>query len=435
MASFADMEGVSENGAEWALPHGEPDGPEITVPYIGVTRTFLNPRKDLLATSTNAGIETIQHHVPRDMRGAYKLPSFPGELGEREGPAGFAMCTGETMGGTRNNPGDPRPCRSKAINRTGRCSRHGGMLHPLDRLRIDWEKAPREIRFKYGKLPVEYLDDEELSRGQIRKANGTFTDNKSVSIEIHDAMVRRLFERADTKLRENLLAAVDTMAEIATSTSVEPADRIRAATWIYERLRGKVPTEVKITQDKPFEVVLGAVLEGGSRAASRARRGIDDPEVPELESAIDAELVDLEDDGSYEVETIGYVDDPELRAEQVADAEQFVQEHVDPGTGPNVGSTGVPEDPALRDQMRLEQLKKDEEARAAIKAARAKRFAARAKGLDHVESYPYTIEEVADSPEDGPNATIIYWTEPKIPKMPASEEAKETRRRNRERWQ
>lgn len=427
MTSLGDLEPAEAQYL--GKPIAAPTGPKITVPYLGEVGTFLDPRLDLLDIRSRK-IGTLQHHVPINMRGPYKLTHFPGEHGEREGAAGYALCIRAIdPNDKRNNPsGEERLCRTKAYNRSGLCTRHGGGLHPLDRVRIDWSDPtiPREVKWKFGKLPVEDLDDEELSRGQIRRADGTWTNNPSVSIEVHDEMVRKLFARADTKLRENLLTAVDTMADIASSTAVEPADRIRAATWIYERLRGKVPTEIKVTQDKPFEVVMGAVLEGGSRAASRAARGYMD----ELEDAVEAEVVDiegLEDDGSVTYESIGLLDDPELRAEETS-APIYVQEHIDPVEGPRVGQSEIPQDPVLRDQYEKQKLEERKRFQDEIKAARAKRFASRAKGLDHVESYPYTIDEIADSPEDGPTATFIYWGEPKTPKLNASAHAKEQRR-------
>lgn len=428
------------------MPYGDPDGPDIEVPYIGKTGTFLDRREDLAGTYSR-NMPYLMHHVPLDMRGPYKLTSFPGYFGEREGPASYAMCTSEVLPTNRKalaNTGVPegqtRLCRAKAINRSGRCSRHGGMLHPLDRKRIDWDEAPREIRFKYGKLPVEELDDEELSRGQIRKEDGQFTDNKHVSIEIHDAMVRRLFERADTKLRENLLDAVDTMAEIAKSTAVEPADRIRAATWIYERLRGKVPSEVKITQDKPFEMVLGAVLEGGSRAASRARRGVaSEDEMAELEDIQEAEVEEIIDETVEAYEG----DDPEtFEAEQAAEEERrlLVEREITYNTQFGPKST-PPEDPELRgvweakkdeERKRLQQEKK--EFLDGIKKAQALRYAARSRGLNDIGDAPYEIEWVEDSPEDGPKATKIIWKAPEDTTVPREEKARQTKQRNRERY-
>lgn len=269
----------------------DPTGPKKEFAYIGEQGTFLERRDDLLATTLRS-LPHLMHHVPLPLRGPYKVVPGEQQLGERVHQSGYALCNG--IVGVTNNRGEPNPanrseapipCKGKAVNRSGYCSKHGGMLHPLDRKRIDWENAPREIKFKFGKLSVEELDDEELSRGQIRKADGKFTKNGYVSSEIHDKMVRELFKRSDEMLQENLLTAVSTFAEIAKGTAYEPADRLKAAEFIFTRLRGKVPTEVKVTQEKPFEMVLTDVMTGGSRAESRRQRGID-------EGTIDAEFIE-----------------------------------------------------------------------------------------------------------------------------------------------
>ena len=284
----------------------------IDLPYIGEVGEFSEHQNavGLGMAERGMGGRFLKHHVPLSMRGPYKLESFPGAYGEREGGGGYALCCGITQ--THNSRGEQireegNPCRAKAINRSGYCSRHGGALHPLDRKRIDWDLAPRHIRFKYGKLPVEELDDEELSRGQIRKEDGSFTSNQYVSAEIHDAMVKKLFERSDEKMRANLLTAVDTMSEIAAGTAYEPADRLRAAEFIFKWLRGQTPVKIEVGVSKPFEQVLEAVFSGGSRAESRKRRGLEDdvldaevveddeldlPDIPGLDSGQDPEEVD-----------------------------------------------------------------------------------------------------------------------------------------------
>lgn len=301
----------------WEGTNEEPLGDEIDLPYIGWTGEFTEHQNSVGLGMAERGMggRFLRHHVPLTMRGTYKLESFPGEYGERQGPASWALCCGMTQ--THNSRGEQireesNPCRAKAINRSGYCSRHGGALHPLDRKRIDWDKAPRHIQFKYGRLSVEDLDDEELSRGQVRKEDGSFTSNQYVSSEIHDAMVKKLFERSDEKMRENLLAAVDTMAEIAVGTAYEPADRIRASEFIFKWLRGSTPIKVEVGVSKPFEQVLEAVLSGGSRSESRKRRGLD-------EDILDAEVVD---DDELDLPGLPQLDDGQGYEEMAAEEGQ-----------------------------------------------------------------------------------------------------------------
>ncbi|QOC56237.1 hypothetical protein SEA_SIENNA_92 [Gordonia phage Sienna] len=278
--------------------HEEPQGEEVDHPYLGKTRKFSDTQLARARGLHGKGNppEFLEYHVPLDRRGPYKLLAFPGKLNEREGAASYALCNGTTR--TGNSLRDVgRPCKAKAINMSGFCSRHGGALCPLDRKRINWDTVPRHIKFKYGRLPVDDLDDEELARGQIRKPDGSWTQNKSVSADIHNAMIAKLFDRSDEMLRENLLKAVETFAEIATGTAYEPADRLKAAEFIFTRLRGKVPTEIKLGIDKPFEKVLDAVLVGGNRSDSRAARatGLDDYLDADVVSVEGAEAEDSEE--------------------------------------------------------------------------------------------------------------------------------------------
>lgn len=352
-----------------APTYGEADGPTVRVPYIGETREYQDPRLDLIPIGKGQIRITLQYHVPMLFRGKYKLDSYPGLNGEREGHAHYALCTSTLKD-------DPSTlCEGVAINYSGLCSRHGGMLHPLDRRVVDWSTVPREIAFRYGHLPVEELDDEELAKGQIRKADGTFTDSNFVSSDIHDRMVRELFSRADVRLRENLVKTVDVFVEVASNDAFEPADRLRAAEFIYTRLRGKVPNEVVVTQQRPFEVVLTEMLTGGSRAQSRAQRGI-----VELEdgNVLDAEIVGDEAMEVVEhaavVEEIAtlqeYTGDEDVDSSLYDEYKPKVPQHIGPASAP---LEGVPEDMQARVRYHKEQAEYDKEAEEKRKAFQAKR--------------------------------------------------------------
>jgi hypothetical protein len=120
-----------------------------------------------------------------------------------------------------------------------------------------------------GELSVEDLDDEELARGYPRSINGTFQGNRPKVIPkvIHDKMIRELFSRADTLLRENLVQAVDTMARIMNDPTVDTAQRLKAAQWIYERTRGKVPDVIHVSAElQPYEELLDELHRGAGAA-------------------------------------------------------------------------------------------------------------------------------------------------------------------------
>lgn len=114
-----------------------------------------------------------------------------------------------------------------------------------------------------GDLDVRDLDDEELARGYPRAADGTFRRApKLVPRSLHDRMIRELFSRADEMLRGNLMKSVEVMTSIAANPEVDPAQRLKAAQWVYERVRGKVPDLVVTADVKKWEEVLDGVYRG-----------------------------------------------------------------------------------------------------------------------------------------------------------------------------
>jgi hypothetical protein len=146
-------------------------------------------------------------------------------------------------------------------------------------------KSPRFQALLLGDLAVEDLTDEELLRGYPEPEKGFSRAGRPpglIPLKVHNRMVSELFKRADDLLRANLLEAVETMTKIAQDTDLEPKDRIKAATWVYERVRGKMPDIVQHTQDKPFEVVFEK-MEIGKRSVSSERVSLEDYAEAEFE--------------------------------------------------------------------------------------------------------------------------------------------------------
>lgn len=132
---------------------------------------------------------------------------------------------------------------------------------------------PRMMALLAGEIPVEDLDQEELARGMCRNPDGSFPKKipDMVPKVLVDRMRRELYERADEGLRVGLLDCVEAMVGIASNAAVSPADRMRAAQFVLERVMGKTPEKVLIGQEKPFEVVLDRVVRGPrTRAVAEA---------------------------------------------------------------------------------------------------------------------------------------------------------------------
>lgn len=324
----------------WSLNTiGIPDGPDVEVPYIGVTPTF----------TTELSPKHLSHHVPFSFRGPYVLDRYPGILGEWEGDTQRAACASLTKGG--------RQCHANAMNRSGVCAKHGGALHPHDKKVIDWENAPREVRWRYGRLPLEELDDEELAKGKIRDQFGRWIHGYTVPAATHREMLAELYKRSDDMLRSNLNKTVGVFVEIATNDAFEPADRLRAAEFIFTRVRGKLPDTVVLTQDKPFEQVLTHMLTGGSRADSRQQRGLE----PGEEDILDVEGVD---DEAITVSTrVDAVEDDEDEVPEYDD-DELTSERADtlPAPPKRTGPAGAPQygpPRSLVERQRYEGEKKD----------------------------------------------------------------------------
>lgn len=122
----------------------------------------------------------------------------------------------------------------------------------------------RMLALMAGEISVDDLDDEELARGMTRGPDGEIPKRQPnmVPKAMYDKMQKLLFERSDDLLKDSLLAAAMSIAKIASDDNVDPANRFKAATWLFERLRGKTPDVLQVNQEKPYEVLIGKVERG-----------------------------------------------------------------------------------------------------------------------------------------------------------------------------
>jgi len=155
---------------------------------------------------------------------------------------------------------------------------------PRKQSRVKVMVTGRMAQLLRGEITVDDLDDEELRRGELRNAAGGFSGTKTqlVPREMHDAMVRRLLQRGQEKLRHDYFAAIDTMTSIALDDTVDPAVRLRAADMVITRVAGKPVEKVELAVEvKPYEGVVKKIF--------KARPSIE-------ASVVEAELVDDDDE-------------------------------------------------------------------------------------------------------------------------------------------
>lgn len=144
-----------------------------------------------------------------------------------------------------------------------------------------------------GEVDLNEWDDEELLRGYSRAEDGSFRGRPPsvVPIGVYQKFVRRQLERAEQKFVENVAAATEALADIATDPDVEPDTRLKAIGMIHDRIWGKAKERVELGGALEVEPAWRRVIE-----AVTVNR-----ELPPLEDdgVVDAEVLDDEEDEEY----------------------------------------------------------------------------------------------------------------------------------------
>lgn len=102
-------------------------------------------------------------------------------------------------------------------------------------------------------------DEEELRRGQRRDKNGGFHGRPPAVVPkiLHDELTRRTLSEAKEVMRKNLVAAAESLKDIAIDEDMPPGDRVKAIDLIMNRVMGKSPEKVEISAEKnPYEELL-----------------------------------------------------------------------------------------------------------------------------------------------------------------------------------
>lgn len=151
---------------------------------------------------------------------------------------------------------------------------------------------------------VANLDVEELVRGEFRDKNGHFRGRppKWVPREFHRACLRELMRRGRDMWQKNYLTAIEAMTDIAAGRGeagsvATPSERIKAAQFVVERMEGKVPERLVVSEEPRWQTVMdGIVAEVSDEALNRGRRALERAEgvldnANNDDEVLDAELV------------------------------------------------------------------------------------------------------------------------------------------------
>lgn len=119
-------------------------------------------------------------------------------------------------------------------------------LHP--RRRRNAKVTDRYQQLIDGVLTVDDLDDEEIVRGMLRNADGSFHGRppRVIPWVMHAALREAMNKRMERKLLEALPQALDSLIAIANNKYASADARVKAIAQITDRALGKVPDKAEI---------------------------------------------------------------------------------------------------------------------------------------------------------------------------------------------
>jgi len=162
---------------------------------------------------------------------------------------------GQNVGGIVPEGGDSKPGNTD--------TRVRGRLKPI-RLGKRWSEIMDRIADKEYTWDefVATLSPEELARGMLRDKHGSFTGRPPsiVPRAFHDACIRELLGRGRILYKENYIAAIEAMTAIAQNPNAKESDRIKAATFVIERLEGKVPDKLEVSAADPWQQIISGIV-------------------------------------------------------------------------------------------------------------------------------------------------------------------------------
>lgn len=125
--------------------------------------------------------------------------------------------------------------------------------------------SPRMQALLDGAITVEDLDDEEILRGQLRSADGSFKGRPTNYLprELAMAWQREGQKRHQVWVTETVPLAQKTIVKLMSSGMLSPADatKLKAAQWVLERFGGKTPDRVEVKAEvQTWEHVVEDIL-------------------------------------------------------------------------------------------------------------------------------------------------------------------------------
>lgn len=120
--------------------------------------------------------------------------------------------------------------------------------------------SPRWQDYQAGRLKVEDLDWEELTRGQLRNASGNFRGGQPQTLPkaFHDELLRRAKEHGQEYFTRNIDVALGSLVHLAQYG--ESRERLGASIYITDRVMGLMTQK---TENKTEITVFGDAIANG----------------------------------------------------------------------------------------------------------------------------------------------------------------------------
>lgn len=273
-----------------------PDGPPEFHPEFGCSVGTFTTRNAEMDYKQYQSFKCLMFHVPVQFRGAYypdQLANYDPDEDYSLTPDGHRNC--ESIANRRNFD----QCRRPAKNRQPYCESHGAKLHPLDKIEdvLTRVKDPA-LMSRLELLDNGYIDVEDLTDDELRNGVGIVGNRVRLSKETFNKICQRHFKRAQDLMNEGLLPAIQALNHIAQGTAYEPADRLKAITYIIDRTMGKTPEILVTAQSKePWQQLVNGISPMTREESRRVRTERDLPGgVPREEEIVEAEVVPEEPD-------------------------------------------------------------------------------------------------------------------------------------------
>lgn len=112
------------------------------------------------------------------------------------------------------------------------------------------------------------LDEEELTRGQLRDDNGGFAGRPPsfVPREFLLACQREQKRRFDLVFSKDVVAIAQSYVRLAQDETIPAEKRLKAMQYAMERVFGGIPKDVRVQTEQPWEQMLVNVVTDGDEA-------------------------------------------------------------------------------------------------------------------------------------------------------------------------